>query len=70
MLRARREQPSDSCAAEQRDEPPSDSLDHLVGAQGNDSEIARLSALADLRLMISFECDGGHRQAMLDRSAL
>ena len=44
--------------------------DALVGAQGNDSEIVRLSALADLRLMISFECDGGHRRAMLLRTAL
>jgi hypothetical protein len=41
MLRARREQPSDSCAAEQRDEPPSDSLDHLVGA---DEQLCRLNS--------------------------
>ena len=34
----------------------------------NDSEI--VSGLADLRLMISFECDGGHRRAMLLRTAL
>jgi hypothetical protein len=36
----------------------------------NDSEIVRLSALADLRLMISSNVTGGQRQAMLARSAL
>ena|SRR5215471_7634369 len=36
----------------------------------NDSEIVRLSALAALRLMISSTVTGGHRQAMLGRSAL
>ena len=36
----------------------------------NDSEIVRLRALADSRLMISSNVGGGHRQAMLARSAL
>jgi len=36
----------------------------------NDSEIVRLSALADLRLMISSNVTGGHKQAVLARSAL
>ena len=36
----------------------------------NDSEIVRLRALADSRLMISSNVAGGHKQAMLARGAL
>src|SRR5262249_17596360 len=36
----------------------------------NDAEIVRLSALADLSLMISSNVTGGHRQAMLARGVL
>src|SRR5262249_1173456 len=70
LLRARRERPRCSCAAEQRDEQPP--LHSITSSARNSSEVgtSRLSALAVLRLMISSIfvtcCTGGYGHGFRD----